>query len=374
MHSLNGLLRAQRLKFEESLHTASSLPQDMDGPKQKRIRSLAERGDTGPKHLQELLHIGGISIKGLADILKRVRAENAQNRSAKALYEANLARFLSIRHIESVPMLRGDDFQWEMAQPCRLLTLMVSECSELNHLFVAAVARYPPNHRWRLVIGFDEYIPGAKLQLHNQRKCMNISFTFLELDCLRQDIGWFTPVVLRHAILAKAQGGFGATFRKFLNVLLLGSLGLSTSGLAIELAGEHVLLHADLVVVLADLDGHRMAWDAKGYGGFRPCLLHPKVLKLNSGIEESDYVEISCHEPHRFGKARSRDVHMSADLLAQAQERVSSGAMTKGRFLNLEKTCGLNCAPHGFFSRYTSESSGRLRIGSHHRLGSLYAG
>ena len=100
---------------------------------------------------------------------------SAQNRSAKALYEANLARFLSIRHIESVPMLRGDDFQWEMAQPCRLLTLMVSECSELNHLFVAAVARYPPNHRWRLVIGFDEYIPGAKLQLHNQRKCMNIS-------------------------------------------------------------------------------------------------------------------------------------------------------------------------------------------------------
>lgn len=211
----------------------------MDGPKQKRIRALAGRGDARTRHLQELLHIGGISIKGLADILKRVRAADPQASSVTNLYEANLARFLAVRHIESVPMLHGaEDFQWELAHPCRLLSTMISECSELERLFVAAVARCPcdANHRWQIVVGFDEYVPGAKMQLHNQRKCMNISFTFLELDCLRQDVGWFTPVVVRHSIIEKAQGGFGASARPL-------DPSCSFSIADAEFHGHHRILH-----------------------------------------------------------------------------------------------------------------------------------
>ena len=136
----------------------------MDGPRgHKRIRALVDGGDARIRSLQDLLHIGGISIKGLADILKRVRDLDPADGSATALYEANLARFLAVRHIESVPMLKGArDFEWELAHPCRLLSTMIEECGALERLFTNAFASHPcsASRRWRLVVGFDEYVPG----------------------------------------------------------------------------------------------------------------------------------------------------------------------------------------------------------------------
>ena len=79
--------------------------------------------------------------------------------------------------------------------------------------------------------------------------------------------------------------------------------------------------------------------------------MHPKVVKLGSGISEIDdsFVEVSCCDTTRFGSASSRDIYEAADLLTAARRRVVDGMMTKGRFQNLEKTLGLNHAPHGIF-------------------------
>lgn len=295
--------------------------------------------------------MGGVSIKGLGKLLHELR----QAGSSTSLYDANLVRFLKVRHLESLPMLHGGgDFQWELAHPCKLVALLIQESAELERLFIAAAARHrcDYNHRWKIIVGFDEFVPGNKLRLHNQRKCMNLSFTFLELECLSHDTAWFTPVCLRHSILERAQGGWGAIFRRFLHLLLLGDVGLSSSGLAVELGGQPFLLFAELAGVLADMDGHRMAWDAKGASGLRPCLLHPKVIKLGSGIAEMDgsFVEISCSDPDLFGRVRSSDIHDAQDLLARAHERVMAGTMTRERYKNLSKTSGLNFAPLGIFA------------------------
>ena len=262
---------------------------------------------------------------------------------------------MEVRHVIPVQMSDGgDDFQWELAHPCRLISSMVGSCPELERLFLVVASRYPCDaaHRWKIIIGFDEYVPGNKLQTNNQRKCMILSFTFLELHALRLDSAWFTPIVLRHAVLEKARGGWGALYDQFLNLLLFGDIGFSTSGLALELGGQHVLLFADVFAVVADLDGHRMAWDAKGANALRLCLLHPKVLKLNSDIAATDdaFVEISCSDVNRFGRAASRDIYRDADVLVAAHRRVESGAMTRTRFNNLQKICGLNSAPHGVFA------------------------
>ena len=328
----------------------------MDGRRQKRIRSVAYQENPRTQHLQNLLHTGGISVRGLGAILQKLRAADLQKTANRfELAEVNLVRFLQVRHTELVPIIgEVEPFEWEMAHPLRLVSLMIAESAELKRLFEAAAARHPcdAQHRWRIIIGFDEYIPGNKLQLHNQRKCMNLSFTFLELGLIRQDTVWFTPVILRHSVLDKVQGGWGFLFRRFLNIMLLGDLGFASTGLALELNGNPFLLYADLEVVLADLDGHRMAFDAKGAGGLRPCLFHPHVVKLGSeltGVDET-FVEISCSDPSRFGRARSKDIYADVDLLAVARQRATDGLMTWGRFYNLEKTLGLNHAPHGVFS------------------------
>lgn len=323
----------------------------MDSGRQKRIRRKAD--DATTKQILELLHTGGISIKGLATLIRKIQSSNVQALSSFALYEANLARFMVVRHIETVRLTDGGDFEWEFAHPAKLVSSMIADCPELERLFLASASRHPcdATHRWRMIIGFDEYVPGNKLKTNNQRKCMNLSFTFLELECLRQDAAWFTPIVLRHSYLEKAEGGWGALLRRFLNLLLFGDIGFSTSGLALELGGQPFLLFAEVYSVLGDLDGHRMAWDAKGANALRLCLLHPKVLKLHSEIADTDasYVEISCSDVHRFGRASSRDIYRDADLLVAAHERFESGAMTQTRYNNLQKVCGLNYAPHGVF-------------------------
>ena len=328
----------------------------MDGPRLKRLRSLALGGDEEARKLQDLLHTGGISIQGLVELLRKGRALGRDGISSSALYEANLARFMVVRHVESIPMENdADNFEWELAHPGRLLSTMIESCPELERLFLSAAARHPciSSRRWKLIVGFDEYVPGNKLKLHNQRKCMVLSYTFLELglDCLRQDTAWFTPVVLRLSVLENAVGGWGALFRRFLRLLLFGDIGFSTSGVAMTLGGQPFLLYAELYGVLADLDGHRIAWDVKGANALRPCLLHPRVLKLHSGIADTDrsFVEISCSDISRFGKASSRDIYNDVDTLQEAYDRWQSGRMTKTRFNNLEKTCGLNWAPHGVF-------------------------
>jgi hypothetical protein len=61
--------------------------------------------------------------------------------------------------------------------------------------------------------------------------------------------------------------------------MLMDLPGLSTSGIAIDLDGEPVLLYAKLAAVLADGDGHAKAFDWKGASSLKPCLRHYNVYK-----------------------------------------------------------------------------------------------
>jgi hypothetical protein len=89
----------------------------------------------------------------------------------------------------------------------------------------------------------------------------------------------------------------------------------------------------------------------KGANGFRPCLRHNNVLRKNSGIAPAgSFVEISCAEPHRFKKDDSSDIYQAVDSLRDAHRLWIAGAMTKGRFENIQKVLGLKFAPKGLLS------------------------
>ena len=103
----------------------------MSGRRHKRLRKMSVPKEEESRFLQELLHIGGVSIQGLGQILKKLRLDVP----CSALYDANHARFLAIRHIERVPMLgKAADFEWELAHPGRLVSTVVAECPELERL------------------------------------------------------------------------------------------------------------------------------------------------------------------------------------------------------------------------------------------------
>ena len=68
-------------------------------------------------------------------------------------------------------MKDGTEFEWELADPCKVLSVLVSESPALAETYLNAVRRSRPSHTnpWHLVVGLDEFTPGNKLRVDQTR-------------------------------------------------------------------------------------------------------------------------------------------------------------------------------------------------------------
>ena len=332
----------------------------MDGPrppKRPRIAVGAHRGVESA--YQRLLHQGGVSISGSQRILRELGQSEVDVRdlSTRQASVINHSTFDQLSHVEEVPTVDGGTWQWELVDPSRLLSRLVSESPPLAELYAAACSSSPPSQAspWRLIVGFDEFTPGNKLQADNRRKCMNVSFSFVELGphAIQEDWTWVTPVCARSSRIESAVGGWSAMLASWLRLLLIGPHGLSTVGAPLDLGGgRQVMLYARLSNLLSDGDGHRQALDWKGASALKPCFKHPNVFKRGSGLahRRPGYVEISCSDPDECRSWTGAEVCAAMDLLILSKERVAAGTMTKSRFDELSKAHGLNANPRGLLA------------------------
>jgi hypothetical protein len=192
-------------------------------------------------------------------------------------------RFDSVKHIESMPLIEGGFVDWEFADPNTLLASLVEHSPALNRLFTEAARISPPSvdKPWSMVVGFDEFVPGNKLKVDNKRKTMVLSFSFLELGqaALCQGLAWQTPVCLRASLIHSVVGGWSHFLKVYLRRQLVGPCGLSTSGVALVLSGQPVMLFARFTNLLSDGDGLRQALDWRGHASLKPCFKHFNVFK-----------------------------------------------------------------------------------------------
>ena len=220
-------------------------------PKRARTSEIDTAG-----FLQGLLHTGGVSKKGLVELLQAIRgvAEMPRGIASKWSVDAEaLRRFKEVRL--TLPMkwtAKDGSFEWELADPGKLVAHSVAGSSSLAQAFERAAVQQPPSPErpWRCIVGFDEFAPGNKLKVDNRRKAMVLSFTFAELGphALQSEWGWFTAVVLRSCVIHQIEGGWPACLAAFLRALLLGANGLTTAGIPLSLPNGPVLLFARWLV------------------------------------------------------------------------------------------------------------------------------
>ena len=124
----------------------------------KRSRRLA---------LQDLLHVGGVSISGLANLLSRVGPDKSCSTS---LRDVNLDRFRALHTVLHVPLHSGELFAWEIVDLSKALPAYLAHSAGLRQLYAEAAARSPPTlaRPWSAVVAFDEFVPGNKLQDFSQ--------------------------------------------------------------------------------------------------------------------------------------------------------------------------------------------------------------
>jgi hypothetical protein len=122
---------------------------------------------------------------------------------------ANQELFHGIKCADEVRMVSGAPCSWMYADPCKLLTVLLSESVALQGLYADAWARSPPTPAapWSLVVAYDEFVPGNKLSADQARKTMVVSFSFLELGAapLSRGTVWTTPVAVRSTTIAKVE-------------------------------------------------------------------------------------------------------------------------------------------------------------------------
>lgn len=119
--------------------------------------------------VQQLLHCGGVSTLGLANILKTVKQHGLPAAiDRRQLNACNLAAFESLSKTVDLELENGGTFALEYIDPAMLITRAVRDNSDLQKWFREALRRRPPsaNRPWRLIVGYDEYIPGSNVRVH----------------------------------------------------------------------------------------------------------------------------------------------------------------------------------------------------------------
>ena len=263
--------------------------------------------------------------------------------------------FASVAYTEVLPSQADPNLSidWELADPSRLMQLTMSKCPKLQAVYGRALAKHPcsPDAPWRLIIGFDEFVPGNKLKVDNSKKVMNLSFNFVEVGhtALAQVATWFVQISVRHQVVTKVRGGWSFMIAKFLERMFLGVGGFATAGVPIEVNGGVALIFASLNILISDGDGLRLAFSWRGASSLKPCLKHGNVVKLGSDLASRarGCVEISCHEPHAFHRTTTTEFYDSTDLVEAATERFVAGTMRKQLYDRLVKCEGLNYVEGG---------------------------
>ena len=146
--------------------------------------SKQQRIDTGKDkeaaRLQSVMGIGTTSDASVRAILNTLQGKGPNPRD---LTQARQAKYESLHQVINLPLQDGGSFKWELCHPGLLLTRIVSESVALQAAFKSALQRHPcsSDQPWRLLVAFDEHIPGNKLNLQPARKSMNLCFSFEEL-------------------------------------------------------------------------------------------------------------------------------------------------------------------------------------------------
>ena len=321
----------------------------------KRIRLTDGQRDV----LRGFCRRGSISNVGLQFLLTRVKENpDLMNVSRDELLEQFHARFDLVKTSISLELNDGSWRDWSVADPGLLLSMVLRERPELANLFAVAMDAHPCSSSlpWSIIVGFDEYTPGNKTKLNNQKKCMVTSFSFLELglENLGRGAAWMTPAIALHTSIASTKGGWSCMLKLLLKLLLVGTHGLQSVGVTFNAQGRDFVLFGRLAVLLSDGDGLREALDWKGHAGVKLCFRHWNIVNKNMDLVERDparqYVELKCHDHTKFKCWGPGELEASIDMLVEAKRRVAAGTMTNARLQALEKAFGFNSNERGLLA------------------------
>ncbi len=117
----------------------------------------------------------------------------------------------------------------------------------------------------------------------------------------------------------------------------------------VKLSSGTAMLWGTLENILADGDGFRIAYDWRGAGALKPCLVHSNVgsdlLSRNA-----NYVDICCHDWASFRSWPDSELDTAIALLQETRRREVALLLPKVRAEEIQQACGLHWNEHGMLA------------------------
>ena len=114
-----------------------------------------------PKRLRwtSVWHRGGVTLRGLQDILDKVPDDSRVGRNT--IRAANAMMLDQVRHTEVFPLIGGGEFTWEIANPNLLLPEFLRISPTLQDVYGDALRAIPNDreHPWTVLVTWDEFPP-----------------------------------------------------------------------------------------------------------------------------------------------------------------------------------------------------------------------
>ena len=119
----------------------------------------------------------GMSHIQILTLLKQIRdgkidvAGKLHSKGIEANYNFRFER-VSVTHVFELDLAKAKAFKLEVADPGLLIQHVLSESTTLAQEYVDALSIHLGTQRnpWRLIVGFDEYVPGPQFNLENNKK------------------------------------------------------------------------------------------------------------------------------------------------------------------------------------------------------------
>ena len=292
----------------------------------------------------------GIPDSTLAAVLEKLKTHQDildETWSRRRLSKIALEIMGRIGCVETLPYAEGDgQFQWDFAEPTRLVAVMVEECPVLQSIFEERLAVHPlsPDRQWNVILYGDEITPGNQVKAGNHRNNWLIYFNFREFGAayLAHEEVWFPLAVLRTNIVKDIRGQVSGAFRVLMRRMFLGPNSFNRGGIVIKRPnGSVTLLFARLGNILGDEAALAAIYCGKSASGLLCCLKCRNVASVaisasrKRARQGSVIVELDCTDRKQFDARTNEDFFDMYDSFVEHK-----GTMLKGKFGELEKHMG----------------------------------
>ena len=287
-------------------------------------------------------------MRTLAEVAKQIRElpEGSKDVTIQELFDSRHEAADAMVDLV-VPSKSGNDLHLSMFDMRKQLQIVTTRCPRLQALYSHALHTNPNSLQtpWRIIMYYDEMIPGNVLAPMIERKTMNLYYNFVEVGRrgLSSEAVWFTLATIRTSQIKLVSGGWSTVLAAIIRHCFCGGCNISAAGFTAMLPAGPRVLFARLGYVLADLDAHRQGFDLKGASGLKPCILCSNVTMKGADLasRSGDIVEISCCDVSKFEPASSADIYQLADIVNVAYARWEAGRMTKKSRENIELCAGV---------------------------------